>query len=324
MEGKLKEGENRKTHNITLFFLLCLIVILILSSILQNYLLKENIEFRNNVIIARIIVTWFIIPFSIVLSFFRLIKTKLIEAKVITAINITEGLILLIILVIFMIRILGFYLFENRKEQILDNGYIMVYSENFQEQQTKYYKPVSRFLYMYISEWPDVELLLQMQRKYGEDVAQVGYNNSGYPMFSKIVYIEGQSLKINFLISDKETMDDNYFTSVLEGYNEYFWSDVEQEPSLIENNSSSLSITLISFNKDILKSMTKNVYDWLIFLKINLDNNVKDYFNQNINSIELVSEQTGEFFTIYLGKDVLEYSEEEIQRIILQQTERIK
>jgi len=70
--------------------------------------------------------------------------------------------------------------------------------------------------------------------------------------------------------------------------------------------------------------MTKNVYDWLIFLKINLDNNVKDYFNQNINSIELVSEQTGEFFTIYLGKDVLEYSEEEIQRIILQQTERIK
>ena len=101
-------------------------------------------------------------------------------------------------------------------------------------------------------------------------------------------------------------------------------SDTEQEPSLIENNSSSLFITLISFNEDILKSMTKNVYDWLIFLKINLDNNVKDYFNQNINSIELVSEQTGEFFTIYLGKDVLEYSEEEIQRIILQQTERIK
>ena len=101
-------------------------------------------------------------------------------------------------------------------------------------------------------------------------------------------------------------------------------SDIEQEPSLIENNSSSLSITLISFNEDILKSMTENVYDWLIFLKINLDNNVKDYFNQNINSIELVSEQTGEFFTIYLGKDVLEYSEEEIQRIILQQTERIK
>lgn len=320
----MKKGENRKTHNITLFFLLCLVVILILSSMLQNYLLKQNIEFRDNVIIVQIIASCFIIPLSIVLSFFKLIKTKLIETKVIWAINISEGLILLIILIIFIVRILGFYLFENRKEILLDNGYIMVYSENFQKQQTKYYKPINRFLYMYISEWPDIELLLQMQKKYGENVEQVGYNNAGYPKFSKIISIEDQSIKIIFQISDKETMDDDFFPSVLEGYNKYFWSNVEQENPLIKNNSSSLSIKLISINEDILKSRTKNVYDWLIFLRINLDNNVKDYFNQNINSIELVSEQTGETFTIYLGENVLECSEEEIHSILLQQTAHIK
>lgn len=310
MEVKLKKDENRKTHNITLFFLLCLMVLLILSSILQNYLLKKNIEFRDNVIIVQIIATWFIIPLSIVVSFFMLIKTKLIETKVIGAIYITEWLILLIIFVIFLVRISGFYLFENRKEVILDNGYIMVYSENFQKQQTKYYKPINRFLYMYISEWPDIELLLQMQRKYGENVEQVGYNNSGYPLFSKIIYIEGQSIKIIFQISDKDTMDDNYFPSVLEGYKKYFWSDVEQDNPI--NNSSSLSIKLISINEDIFNY----VYDWLIFLRTNLDNNEKEYFNQNINSLEFVSEQTGETFTIYLGENILECSEEDIQNIL--------
>ncbi len=127
-----------------------LIAVTILMSVLQSYFSKQNIEFRNNVIIAQIVITWFFLPFGILHLYNKDVKDKMEETKALIAVSITSGIIRFMIIIIFLIRILSFMLFENRTEKVMGNGHIMVESNNLRYEGTKEYEPVSKFLYRYI------------------------------------------------------------------------------------------------------------------------------------------------------------------------------
>lgn len=127
--------------------ILSILFITVALNIVQQYLLQQNIEYNDRLIVIRIILTWFVSPFLIVKCYNDIVTTKIDDAKVRAAIYISTSIYVTLIVIAFVIRILFFVILEDRAEIPLTNGLIMVRREIFTSQETFYYQPINYFLY---------------------------------------------------------------------------------------------------------------------------------------------------------------------------------
>lgn len=127
--------------------ILSILFITVALNIGQQYLLQQNIEYNDRLIVIRIILTWFVSPFLIVKCYNDIVTTKIDDAKVRAAIYISTSIYVTLIVIAFVIRILFFVILEDRSEIPLTNGLIMVRREIFTSQETFYYQPINYFLY---------------------------------------------------------------------------------------------------------------------------------------------------------------------------------
>lgn len=142
-----------KLNKIKLIEVIFLFLFIAALNIFQKYLLIRHIEFRDNLLIIKMILSWIIFPFSLISCYHAFIKERVNNKKIFIATNIGSGIIIFIIIIFLFIRGFLFIFFEDKKEIPLENGLILVKHENFGPQQIVYYKPINSFLYKIVEEY---------------------------------------------------------------------------------------------------------------------------------------------------------------------------
>ncbi len=134
-----------------------LILLILLCTILihcgQGYLLEQNIEYTDTMMWIKIILTWGVCPLSLIFGYNSLMAEKLEEAKAISAVNVCNGILIILVVILWIFRMLFFCIWQDREEAYLGNGLIMI------ENRYIYYEPINAFLYKRIDniqEYPDV------------------------------------------------------------------------------------------------------------------------------------------------------------------------
>lgn len=129
-------------------FLIFVIGITLLMEVGSRYLLKQNIEFTDNLVIFKMIMTWFITPFILIMYYNNTMAGKLREnPEMIVAVSLSNGIIIFVLIFFFILRILFFVLFQDRIETPLGNGLVVVERGNFGPQETLQYELINQFLY---------------------------------------------------------------------------------------------------------------------------------------------------------------------------------
>lgn len=122
----------------------CLIVLILLCTVLinlgQGYLLQQNIEYTDAMMWIKIILTWGVCPLSLIFGYNSLMAKKLEETKAISAVNLCNGILIILVVILWVFRMLFFCIWQDREEVRLGNGLIMI------EQQYKYYEPINSLL----------------------------------------------------------------------------------------------------------------------------------------------------------------------------------
>lgn len=134
-------------NKVKLILLIILIGVVIALNSMQNYYQKQDIEYMNWMTITTIVVTWLVLPIYALTFYNGVIRSKIVDKKVVAASMLGSGLMYVIVFIFFQCRIGFYYLFESRNETKLDNGLIMVECESFGVDQTYYYEPINSFLY---------------------------------------------------------------------------------------------------------------------------------------------------------------------------------
>ena len=130
------------------FFLIIVVGITLLLELASKYLLKQNIEFTDKLVIFKMIMTWFVTPFVLIMYYNNTMISKLKDnSGMIAAVSLSNGIILFVLVCCFIVRIGVFVLFQDRIETPLNNGQVVVEHGNFGPQETLYYQSINRFLY---------------------------------------------------------------------------------------------------------------------------------------------------------------------------------
>ena len=129
-------------------FLIIVVGITLLLQLAAKYLLKQNIEFTDKLVIFKMIMTWFITPFVLIMYYHNTMVSKLRDnSGMIAAVSLSNGIILIVLVCCFIVRIGVFVLFQDRIETPLNNGQIVVEHGNFGPQEILYYQAINQFLY---------------------------------------------------------------------------------------------------------------------------------------------------------------------------------
>ena len=80
----------------------------------QGYLAKQDIVYSDRLILIKIVLTWLIVPFSLVISYGSFMSRKLGDSRAIAAVFISNGIIIFVISIAFAVRLFCFVLFEER------------------------------------------------------------------------------------------------------------------------------------------------------------------------------------------------------------------
>lgn len=134
-------------RSIKYVFCILLTIIVIFINCLEKHLLKENIEFINSIVILKIVLTWFVLPVTLIVLFMSLMNRNLKEKKAAVASHLSSGFLLFFVVIFFMARIGFFWLFEDRKETPLEDNLILVECDNLAGQQIYYYESVNWYSY---------------------------------------------------------------------------------------------------------------------------------------------------------------------------------
>ncbi|MBD5523443.1 MAG: hypothetical protein HDR04_03305 [Lachnospiraceae bacterium] len=134
-------------------FFKCLFLIIVVGTTLllelaPKYLLQQNIEFTDKLVIFKIIMTWFITPFVLIMYYHNTMISKLRDnSGMIAAVSLSNGIVLFVLVCCFIVRIGVFVLFQDRIETPLSNGQVVVEHGNFGPQEILYYQSINQFLY---------------------------------------------------------------------------------------------------------------------------------------------------------------------------------
>lgn len=129
-------------------FLIIVVVIPVILELASKYLLNQNIEFTDKLIIFKIIMTWFVTSFVLIMYYNNTMISKLSDNPgMIALVTLSNGIVLFIVICFFIVRIGAFVLFEDKKETPLNNGQVVVEYENLAPNRTIYYQSINQFLY---------------------------------------------------------------------------------------------------------------------------------------------------------------------------------
>ena len=117
-------------------FLIILVAFTILLNWGQGYLLKQDIVYSDRLILIKIVLTWLIVPFILVISYGSFMSRKLGDSRAVVAIFISNGIIIFIISIAFVVRLIHFVFIEERPLYDTDIPGMMLY-----------YEPLNPYLY---------------------------------------------------------------------------------------------------------------------------------------------------------------------------------
>ena len=142
-------------------FLFLLVGFTILLNWGQGYLLKQDIVYSDRLILIKIVMTWLIVPFTLVLTYGSFMSRKLEDSRAVASVFISNGIIIFVISIAFVVRLLYFAFVEERPLYDSDDPGIILH-----------YEPLNPYLYKKErrSIWP--ESTLQSDEVRGKGLAE--------------------------------------------------------------------------------------------------------------------------------------------------------
>lgn len=110
--------------------LILLIVFTILLNWGQGYLAKQDIIYSDRLVLIKIVLTWLIVPFTLVFSYGSFMSRKLGDSRAVTAVFISNGIIIFVISIAFVVRLFHYALFEeNSLHSTYEPGMVTYYEQ---------------------------------------------------------------------------------------------------------------------------------------------------------------------------------------------------
>ena len=136
-EIHIKGDTSMKCFRIMKYIIIILLVAFtILLNCGQGYLLKQDIVYSDRLILIKIVLTWLIVPFTLVISYGSFMSHRLGDSRAVAAVFISNGVIIFVISIAFVIRLLHFALMEERPLYDADVPRIILH-----------YEPLNPYLY---------------------------------------------------------------------------------------------------------------------------------------------------------------------------------
>ena len=116
--------------------LIVLVVLTILLNWGQGYLAQQDIVYSDRLVLIKVVLTWLIVPFTLVISYGSFMNRKLEEPRAVASVFISNGAIIFVISIAFVVRLFYFALFE-------DNTLHSTYAPGT----ITYYEQINPFMY---------------------------------------------------------------------------------------------------------------------------------------------------------------------------------
>ena len=96
----------------------------------QGFLEKQDIVYSDRLILIKIVLTWLIVPFTLVISYGSFMSRKLGDSRAVAAVFISNGIIIFVISIVFVVRLFCFAMFEeNSLHSTYEPGKITYYEQ---------------------------------------------------------------------------------------------------------------------------------------------------------------------------------------------------
>ena len=93
------------------------LIVLVVFTILLNWgqgdLERQGIVYSERLVLIKIVMTWLIVPITLVLSYGSLMSRKLEDSRAVASVFISNGIIIFVISTAFVVRLIYFGLFED-------------------------------------------------------------------------------------------------------------------------------------------------------------------------------------------------------------------
>ena len=93
--------------------LIVLVVVTILLNWGQGYLAKQDIVYSDQLVLIKVVLTWLIVPFTLVISYGSFMSRKLEDSRAVASVFVSNGVIIFVISIAFVARLFYFALFED-------------------------------------------------------------------------------------------------------------------------------------------------------------------------------------------------------------------
>ena len=94
-------------------FIILLVVFTILLNWGQGYLAEQGIIYSDRLVLIKVVLTWLIVPFALVISYGSFMSRKLEDSRAVASVFISNGIIIFVISIAFVVRLFYFALFED-------------------------------------------------------------------------------------------------------------------------------------------------------------------------------------------------------------------
>ena len=116
--------------------LFVLVVFTILLNWGQGYLAEQGIVYSDRLVLIKVVLTWLIVPFTLVISYGSFMSRNLEDSRAVASVFVSNGVIILAISIAFVARLFYFALFE-------DNSLHSTYAPGT----ITYYEQINPFMY---------------------------------------------------------------------------------------------------------------------------------------------------------------------------------
>ena len=93
--------------------LIVLVAFTILLNCGQGYLAKQGIIYSDRLVLIKVVLTWLIVPFALVISYGSFMSRKLEDSRAVASVFISNGIIIFVISIAFVVRLFYFILIED-------------------------------------------------------------------------------------------------------------------------------------------------------------------------------------------------------------------
>ena len=116
--------------------LIILVVFTIFLNLGQGYLAEQGIVYSDRLVLIKVVLTWLIVPFTLVISYGSFMSRNLEDSRAVASVFVSNGVIILAISIAFVARLCYFALFE-------DNSLHSTYAPGT----ITYYEQINPFMY---------------------------------------------------------------------------------------------------------------------------------------------------------------------------------